>query len=208
MEESVGGSGSRAFFGSLEDVIRDALLLRGAEALRLQIKHGAIAPAEGHQLVVRAELDDAAVLENADTVGLADSGEAMGDQNGGALAGGGEQAFEYFGFASHVELCGWLVEQHEAGSEFDGSEGSGERHALPLAAGQISAAGVAARQDRIEFGEVRRSGGCKRRVDDVVRRARGSYVVAHRQLKPHEILKHGGDAGAPGGKIECAEINA
>src|SRR5467141_3801996 len=66
IDDSAGGSGSIARFRSGEDVIRRALLLRDVEALRLQIEHRSIAPRERHQLVVRAEFDDPAVLHHAD----------------------------------------------------------------------------------------------------------------------------------------------
>ena len=71
------------------------------------------------------------------------------------MAGGGEQAIEDLGFAAHVELRGRLVQQHDAGAEFDGCQRAGERDALPLAARKIGAAVVAAREDGVEFGEIR-----------------------------------------------------
>src|SRR5262245_34322736 len=110
IDDSAGGSGPIAS----EDVIGRVLL---GEALRLQVEHGAVAAAARHQLVVGAELDDAAVLEHADAVGVADGGEAMRDEDGGALPGGGEQAIEDLRFAAHVELGGRLVEQHHARAE-------------------------------------------------------------------------------------------
>ena len=61
-----------------EDVIRLALLVvRDVEALRLQIEHRPITPGKRHQLVVCAKLDDPAVFEYADTIGMADGGEPM-----------------------------------------------------------------------------------------------------------------------------------
>src|SRR5215831_8749922 len=67
IDDSAAGSGSMARSRSREDVIRRALLLAGdVEPLRLQVEHGAIAPAERHQLVVRAEFYHAAVLQHAD----------------------------------------------------------------------------------------------------------------------------------------------
>src|ERR1700693_2448325 len=78
IDDSAGGSGSIARSRSGEDVIRRALLVaRDVEALRLQIEHRTIAPGERHQLVVRAELDHPAVLQHADTIGVANRGEAM-----------------------------------------------------------------------------------------------------------------------------------
>src|SRR5260370_28605971 len=87
IEDSAGGSGS--IFADIpgsrprsgEDVIGCALLVRDVEALRLQIEHRSIAPAESHQLVMSAEFDDAAVLENADTIGMAGGGAATRDHD-------------------------------------------------------------------------------------------------------------------------------
>src|SRR5439155_23124511 len=82
IDDSAGGSGSIVRSTSGEDVIRPSLfLLRHGEALRLQVEHRPVPAAERHQLVVRAELDDAAVLEHADAVGVANGGEATLDQN-------------------------------------------------------------------------------------------------------------------------------
>ena len=134
-----------------EDVIGRPLLVLGrAEALRLQIEHRAVAAALRHQLVVRAELDDAAVLEHADAVGVAHRGEAVRDEDRRAVARGGEDAVEDLRFAAHVELRGRLVEQHDAGAELHGAQRARERDALPLAAREIGAAVVAAGQHRVE----------------------------------------------------------
>src|SRR5206468_2588714 len=131
IDDKAGGSGanfSSATTLSLrsgEEVIRRALLVaRDSEALRLQIEHRPIAPGERHQLVVRAELDDAAVLEHADAIGMADGGEAMRDQDGRAMPRCGEQAIEDLRFAAHVELRGRFVEQHDAGAERHGCKRS------------------------------------------------------------------------------------
>src|ERR1700720_2167638 len=65
-----------------------------AEARRLQLEHRPVAAGGGHQLVVGAELDHLAVLEHADAIGVAHGREAMRDQDGGGVAGGGEDAVE------------------------------------------------------------------------------------------------------------------
>src|ERR1700682_2557245 len=102
MDRNAGGSGSivpvvpGARFLSGEEVVPRTLLFRNVEALRLKIQHCSIAPAESHQLVMRAELDDPAVLEHTDAISMADRGEAMRDQNSRAMPGRGEQAVEYF----------------------------------------------------------------------------------------------------------------
>src|SRR6266851_8949203 len=86
IDDSAGGSGSIARSRLGKDVIRGAqLFVWNDEALRLQIEHRPIAPSEGHQLFVRAELDDSAVLEHTDTIGMADGGESVRDQDGRAM---------------------------------------------------------------------------------------------------------------------------
>src|SRR5579884_364657 len=88
-----------------EGVIEPSLFVAGGgEPTGLQIEHGPVPAAGGDELVVGAELHDPAVFENADAVGPTDSGEAVGDQDGGDRASGFEQAFEDGRFAAHVEL--------------------------------------------------------------------------------------------------------
>ena len=67
-----------------------------------------------------------------------------------------EDALEDLGLAAHVELRGGLVEQDDAGAEPHRAQRAGQRDALPLPAGEIGAAGVAAREDRVEAGEATR----------------------------------------------------
>ena len=69
-----------------------------------------------------------------------------------------EDPVEDLGLAAHVELRGRLVEQHHAGAEPHGAQRTGQRDALPLPAGEIGAARVATRQDRVEIGETGRAG--------------------------------------------------
>ena len=74
-----------------------------------------------------------------------------------------EDALEDLGLAAHVELRRRLVEQDDAGAGRDRAQRAGERDALPLPAGEIGAAGVAAREDRVEAGERRGARGCPAR---------------------------------------------
>ncbi len=149
------------------------IVLRRVEPLRLQIEHRPVAAALRHQLVVRAELDDAAVLEDADAIGVTDGREAMRDEDRRAAARRGKDAIENLRFAAHVELRGRLVEQHDARAELNGAQRARERHALPLAARELGSAVVAARQDRVERRQSRRAGGLERLRDGrVVRAAR------------------------------------
>ena len=68
LEGNAGGSGSMRARVSDEDVIVLPFLVFIAESLCLQIEHRAIAAILRHQLVVRAELDNLAVLEHADAI--------------------------------------------------------------------------------------------------------------------------------------------
>src|SRR3954469_3940125 len=122
IDDRAGGSGPIACSG--EDVIRGPCVL--SEPLRLEIEHRLVAAAKRHQLVVRSELDDAALLENANAIGVTDGREAMRDQDGGAAASRRQQTIEDLRFAADVELRGGLVEQHEAGAERHRRERAGE----------------------------------------------------------------------------------
>src|SRR5258708_18374518 len=165
IDDSAGGSGSivpvvlGARSRSGEDVIGCALLgfsvTQDIETLCLQVEHRPIAPAERYQFVMCAEFDDPAMLEHANTVGMADRGVTMRDQDGGAMPRGGEQAIKDLRFPAHVELRGWLVKQHNTGAKRDGCKCSGERDALPLAARQIGAAVVSAGEHCVQCGQVR-----------------------------------------------------
>src|SRR6185369_15876020 len=111
MEGSAGGRPSGFRRGSGEDIVRDTLLLRRLETLRLEIEHRPIAPSgtERHQLVVRAELDHLAVLQHADAIGVAYCRKAVRDEDGRALPGGAENAIKNLRLPAHVELGRGLV---------------------------------------------------------------------------------------------------
>src|ERR1700730_1476913 len=110
MDWSAGGRGSSPGSVLGEGIISHALLLGKMEALGLQIEHGAVAATQGHQLIVSAQFDHPAFLQDTDAVGMTDGGEAMRDQDGGAMAGRGQQAIEDLRLSAHVELGGGLVE--------------------------------------------------------------------------------------------------
>ena len=114
----------------------------------------------------------------------------MRDQNGGDVAGGLQYAVEDLGLATHIELGRGFVEHDDAGALAHGGQGPRQGHALPLAAGEIRAAIVAAREDRIEVRGV--FGPCigERRLNRGFWRAARRHVVAQRQFEAHEILKH------------------
>ena len=78
-----GRRGGRSSGTSVERLMDDLLpvLVELDEARRLEVEHRAVAAAARHQLVVGAELDDRAVLEHADAVGVAHRREAVRDED-------------------------------------------------------------------------------------------------------------------------------
>ncbi len=92
-----------------------------------------------------SEFDNPAVFQHANAIGMANRGETMRDENGGAMPGGCEQSIENLRFPADVELRRGLVEQYDSGSQLDGSQRPGERDALPLSARQVGAAIISSR---------------------------------------------------------------
>src|SRR5215831_19710198 len=121
---------------------------------------------------------------------------------------GGEKAIENLGFASHVELRGWLVQQDQTGAQPHRGKRSGERDALPLTAREIGPAGVAASEHGVQPSQVCRACRTQRCTDNVVRSAGWSHVAPHRQLETDEILEYGRNAAAPRRYIEFAKVHA
>src|SRR4051794_34892834 len=72
MDDSAGGNGSMTCSRSGEDVIGSPLFLGNVESLRLEIEHRAIASAKSHEFGVGPQFDDLAVLQHADSIGVAD----------------------------------------------------------------------------------------------------------------------------------------
>lgn len=84
-----------------------------------------------------ALLEDGAVFEDEDAVGHADGGEAVGDEDGHAVAGEFGETEEDVVFGAGVEGGGGLVEDDELGVAH---VGAGEGDFLPLAGGEVGAA--------------------------------------------------------------------
>ena len=63
----------------LEDIELNLFLVIAAvgKARSLQLEHHLVAASDRHQLVVRAELDHLATVQNADTVRMSHGGEAV-----------------------------------------------------------------------------------------------------------------------------------
>src|SRR5258708_37064973 len=154
---------------------------------------------------MRAEVDHAAPFQHADAIRVTHRGEAMRDQDRRGVTRGREDAVEDLGLAPDVELGRRLVEEHDTGAEPHRAQGPRERDTLPLAARQVRPTRVAARQDRVETGEARRTGLREGPRDHVVRRAARSHVVAQRQLEANAALKYRGQAREPNLTVTVAE---
>ncbi len=90
-----------------------------------------------NQLGIRAGLDDPAVVEDQDAVGVAQGGQAMGDQDDGAVGPGGIDGFLDEPFAGVVQRRGPLVEDQDRRVL---EEDPGQGDPLPLTAGEVLAA--------------------------------------------------------------------
>jgi hypothetical protein len=90
---------------------------------------------------VVAGLDDAAMVEHDDLVGVADGGQPVGDGDGGAALGEGVEGMLDGSFGFGVQGAGGLVEYEYAGVA---EQGAGDGDALLFAAGEAVAAGSCA----------------------------------------------------------------
>src|SRR5262249_60874978 len=97
----------------------------------------AVSAVDGEQFLMRAALDDLAVLEHQDLVGAADGREPVGDDEGGAAGAQRLQAILNHRFALAVEARGRLVENQDPRV---GENRARDRDALPLPARQPDAA--------------------------------------------------------------------
>jgi hypothetical protein len=185
------------------------------EPLGLCPEHLRVAAAPRHQLLVGTGLGDAPAVEQDDPVGLAHRGEAVRDEHDAGLPRPAEQPGEQLQLAAYVQVRGGLVEHEQPGAGAQRVERTGQGHLLPLAAGQVDAAGAVAGQRRIppvrqlvqhgpqpglagglvHRGPVPGCGGVPQRD-----------VVGHREVVPHEVLEHHGDPFPPGGLAELADV--
>ena len=95
------------------------------------------AAALGDELVEGAGLDDAALVEHQDAVGVADRGEAVGDHEGGAALHDLVERRLQLALGRGVERARRLVEDQDRRVL---EERAGDRQALALAAGERAAA--------------------------------------------------------------------
>src|ERR1700730_11214867 len=104
------------------------------QLLLVQIR---VITAASEKFVVRAALDDAAVAQDDDLVGVAHGGGAVRNQNGGAALHDATQAGEDALFGLRVDAGEGIVEDEDARVADDGASDGG---ALLLSAGERDAA--------------------------------------------------------------------
>ncbi|MDG4782453.1 hypothetical protein O7614_22590 [Micromonospora sp. WMMD961] len=92
----------------------------------------------GQQFVVRAGFDEASVTHDQDAIGDGRRGQAMGDDQDGALAANVAEPPQESHLAKAIEGGGWLVKHPERGVAV---EHAGQGQPLPLADGQIAPVG-------------------------------------------------------------------
>ena len=178
-----------------------------AVGFHLAEDHVVVGAAGGHELVVRAALDDAAVFHQQDQVGAADGGEAVGDDERGAAGQerGHRGLDELLAFG--VEVAGGFVEDEDLRR---GQDRAGDGQPLLLAAGEFDAAladervvlvgqlddelvGVGAAGGVFDLGV----GGVVAAVGD---------VVAHRAVEQEHVLLDDGQQVAVGAEAEVADV--
>ena len=121
----------------------------------------------------------------------------------------GQDALEDLRLAAHVELRRRLVEQDDAGAHLDGAERAGQRDALPLAAREIGAALVAARQHRVESRELRGARGLPApRARPRRAHLPGATLSRSGSSKRMKSWKTAASARSPCAEIEIAQVDA
>ncbi len=168
-----------------------------------------VSPARGEEFVVAALLDDSALLEDDDLVGVADGAEAVGDDEAGSSAPQfGEGGLDE-GFTFCVEVAGGFVEDEDPGI---GEESTSDGEPLALSAAEPDASfsddGVVALFECGDEGigvggacggEDLGAGGVSSRVGDVV----GDGAV-----EQEDVLLDDAEVCAVFGDGEIAEVDA
>src|SRR5690606_9888630 len=177
------------------------VLARVDEAVELEagllLVEAAVEAALAEEFLVRAALDDAALVHHEDLVGGLDGGEAVRDDEGGAPAAEVLEAVADEGLALGVEAGGGLVEDEDAGV---GDDRTRDGDALPLSAGELDAAladdGVVAVVEALdELIAVRDAGGGADLLDAGAG-ARERDVLADGAVEEEVVLEDDAELGA------------
>ena len=110
---------------------------RRPSAFDLVADQAGVEAVAGDQFGMASGLDQTAVIEHRQQVGVAHGREAMGDDDRRAVAHQGVECSAHQRFADRVQMRGRLVE-HQCRRVFQKS--AGDRHTLALAARQLDAA--------------------------------------------------------------------
>ena len=156
-----------------------------------------------------AALDDAAVFQHHDHIGVLYGGEAVGDDENGASLHQTVHAPLYHGFGMGVDAGGGFVEDHHRRIRYR-RPGDGDELALTLAQFLAAAAddGIVALgqtgDKAVGVGQLRRGddlfiGGVEAAVTDVVR---------HRAGKEEGILEHDAEGAAEIGLFDLVDVDA
>src|SRR5690606_7317829 len=100
----------------------------------LTVPHRGIQPVRGEQRLMRAALDDAAVIDHDNLVGIDDRREPVRDDERGAVARDSVESDLDLPLGVAVEGGGRLVEDED---RWPFQDGAGNGHALLLAAGKL-----------------------------------------------------------------------
>ena len=177
--------------------------------VELGLVQSGIGAVASEQVVVLADLGDAALFENDKTVGSAESTEAVGDRDRRAAASQVLQCELNFAFGFGVHGGSGFVEDQDGRVD---EQRAGDADALPLAAGK----GHAALSDEavvavwLSQDEFVSAGGFRGGEDLFARRVRAAVgdVVGDRAVKQKRLLKYDADVTAIVFECELPHVGA
>ena len=179
------------------------------DEVNLVVPEAGVAAAGGAEGVVGALFEDAAMVEDDDVIGLADGGEAVGNDEDGALAHEVVERLLDLAFGDGVHAGGGLVEDDKR-RVFQEDAGDGE--ALFFALGETDAlfADVGLQAQRKGLNEVPGGGafegGDHGGLGDIG--ADEAEVVGDGAFKEERVLGDKADLGVEFGEVEFADIEA
>ena len=158
---------------------------------------------------MRPALDDAALLEDEDLVGVGDGRQPVGDHQRRAPLAGPTQGVLDGRLGAGVQGAGRLVEDQHPGI---GQQGAGQAHPLTLAAGQLqptlaNLGGHSVGQALDEAGQFRRLGRGDHLRRRGVRPAEGD-VDLQGVVEQGHVLRHQGHRPAQGGHLQVAQVDS
>src|SRR6056297_3319944 len=181
---------------------------------RLTFEEVGVAPAGAYEIFVGTVFGNPALVEDIGVVDVTDGRQAMADDEGAASFDAIAQSVEELHFGGGVHCGGGLVHDDEPGVR---QKGARQRHALPLADGQLAAVVEDARERRVvaprQIGEKAVGTGAEARVAGAgdVERVRGVAipdVFVGTCRVSGEVLEDHREEAAVGDGVEVADIGA